>query len=113
MIDDGLPSTTTEAQNDLEKQIHQLYETILTEDGQIAGDKALNLRREQHRHYLLGGLGALPSSAYGSLHSLLAFVSEILLLWHLSALKIFLILFLWPLNISLMAVAFLFPFGWW
>lgn len=87
-MDDGIASTTTDAQNDLEEQVYELFaevgrtlqslkshvqenlEESATNYEEVVAEKMKNqsfldhefaLHKDQHVQYLLGGLGALPS----------------------------------------------------
>ena len=61
MWGDGVSTTTTEDQRDLERKVRELYAEFaarnLSDD-----DPKLELKRDAHAQYLYGGLGAMACS---------------------------------------------------
>lgn len=63
MLDDQLPTYTSEEQRDLERRVSVIYADFV-DAGQVdENDEELVLNREAHVRYLHGGLGQLPSGA--------------------------------------------------
>lgn len=61
MLDDGLPTVTSRAQDELEERVLQLFRDYLDVGALSDDDPALILTRKQHAKYLRAGLGELPA----------------------------------------------------
>lgn len=60
MWGDGVSTTTTEDQRELESKVRELYAEFV-QRGLSDNDPKLELKRAAHAQYVYGGLGELPS----------------------------------------------------